>query len=119
MASRDDAAKLDTLAKLAESRAEIRRTLEPAPRRARIGSQVGNDGTDAGGDAAPSAGDFPRSHTMRLLMSGRGIGTIGAIIGGLVIARPALALKLLRMVPTGALARMAVAKAVTAFRSGG
>jgi hypothetical protein len=56
---------------------------------------------------------------MRLLMSGRGIGAISAIIGGLVIARPALALKVLRMLPTGALARMAVVKAVTAFRSGG
>jgi hypothetical protein len=119
MASRDDAAKLDTLAKLAESRAEIRRALEPPPRRPRIGSQAGNDGTDAERDEGAPTGDFPRSHTMRLLMSGRGIGAIGAVIGGLVIARPALALKVLRMLPTGALARMAVVKAVTAFRSGG
>jgi hypothetical protein len=119
MASHDDAAKLDTLAKLAQSRAEIRRTLEPPPRRAHLGSQSGNDGTGAEGGDAPPAGNFPRSHTMRLLMSGRGIGAISAIIGGLVIARPALALKVLRMLPTGALARMAVVKAVTAFRSGG
>jgi hypothetical protein len=54
---------------------------------------------------------------MRLLLSGRGIGTIGAVLGGLAMARPAFALKLLRMLPTGAVARMLMVKAVTAFRS--
>jgi hypothetical protein len=117
MAISDDAAKLDTLAKLAQSRAEIRHMLEPPPRRAHIGPDAGNDDSVTDGERAPADGVFPRSHTMRVLMSGRGIGTIGAIVGGLALARPALALKLLRMLPTGALARMAVVKAVTAFRS--
>ena len=113
----DDAAKLETLAKLAQSRAEIRHVLEPPPRRAHLGPDAGTDASVSDGEHAPADGVFPRSYTMRMLMSGRGIGTISAIVGGLALARPALALKLLRMLPTGALARMAVVKAVTAFRS--
>jgi len=122
MATDDAAAKLSTLARLAESRAEIRRVLEPPPRaanRARRGQlREGEEDHDA--DAhGPSGqeGVFPRSRTMRLLLSGRGIGTVGAIIGGLIMARPALALKLLRMLPTGAVARMLMIKAFTAFRA--
>jgi len=117
MGIHDDADKLETLAKLARSRAEIRRVLEPPPRigsgaeRRRSADGVAHDPAD------PRDGVFPRSHTMRLLLSGRGIGTIGAILGGLVMARPALALKLLRMLPTGAVTRMLMVKAVTAFRS--
>jgi hypothetical protein len=62
-------------------------------------------------------GAFPRSKTMKLLLSGRGLGTVGAMVGGLVMARPALALRLLRMLPTGAIARLLMLKAVSAFRS--
>ncbi len=54
---------------------------------------------------------------MRLLLSGRALGTVGALVSGLVLARPALAFKLLRMLPTGALARMLVVKAVSALRT--
>jgi hypothetical protein len=52
-----------------------------------------------------------------MLMSGRGMGTAGAVIGGLVLARPALAFKLLRMLPMGAVARMLLVKGITALRS--
>jgi hypothetical protein len=54
---------------------------------------------------------------MKLLLSGRGIGTVGAVLGGLLLARPRLALRLLSVVPTGTVARMLVVKAVTALRS--
>ncbi len=110
MAVPNPAGRIDTLAKMAESRAEIRRILEPRPRPAR-------------GDAEPIAGEtirddvFPRSRTMRLLTSGRGLGTAGAMIGGLALARPAMAFRMLRMLPTGAVARMLLVKAFTAFRA--
>jgi hypothetical protein len=114
----DDASKLETLAKMAETRAEIRRLLEPRPRlfrgRADAGGQA-DGGGEADGHGPP--GVFPRSHTMRLLMSGRGIGTVAAVVAGLVLARPALALRLLRMIPAGAVARILMQKAVTALRA--
>jgi hypothetical protein len=106
----DDTARNETLARLAQSRAEIRRVLEPPPR-------VPHDGTGEDSADALHDGVFPRSRTMRLLMSGRGIGTVGAVVGGLLMARPALAFKLLRMLPTGAVARMLIIKAITAFRA--
>ena len=97
-----------TLARLAVSRTEIRRLLEPPPR-------------PAAGDATDSAdfgtGAFPRSRTMKLLLSGRGAGTLGALVCGVVVARPQLALRLLRMVPAGAIGRMLLVKAISALRS--
>jgi hypothetical protein len=107
----DAASKQEILSKLAQSRAEIRRVLEPPAR----GPQ--HEGQRGAGPADHAPGAFPRSRTMRLLLSGRGIGTAGAIVGGLLMARPALAFKLLRMLPTGAVARMLMIKAVTAMRS--
>jgi hypothetical protein len=116
MAPQDEASKLQTLAKLAESRAEIRRVLEPRPRL--FQRTPGGPQTDAeSASREPHEGVFPRSHTMRLLMSGRGLGTVGAVVAGLVMARPALALKLLRMLPLGTVARVLMLKAVTAFRA--
>ena len=53
---------------------------------------------------------------MQMLMSGRGLGTVGAILGGLLIARPALALRLVRMLPIGALARVLLLRAIAALR---
>ncbi|MDP9012805.1 MAG: hypothetical protein M3O41_09180 [Pseudomonadota bacterium] len=96
-------------ARLAATRAEILLILEP-PRRSEGG---GEPGTAAGG----LGGGFPRSRTMKLLLSGRGVGTVGAVIGGLLMARPALAWRLLRMIPTSAAARMLLLKAITEFRS--
>jgi hypothetical protein len=107
----NDAARLATLARLKQSRAEIRQILEPPPPRESA------DGVDGEDGAASYGGSFPRSRTMKLLLSGRGLGTVGAVVGGLVLARPALAFKVLRMLPTGAVARMLMIKAVAALRA--
>jgi hypothetical protein len=101
----EDAAMNDALARLAASRAELRRIFEPEPE--------SGPGTAAGGEG----GTFPRSRTMRLLLSGRGVGTVGAVVGGLAMARPALAFRLLRMIPAGAVARMLLVRAITGLRS--
>lgn len=106
MIDRDAAARGAILAKLAVSRAEIQRLLDP-PR-------------EPGPDGEPQHnghGGFPRSRTMRALMSSRGLGTLGALTGGLLIARPALALRILRMVPASAIAKMLMVKAVSALKS--
>jgi hypothetical protein len=79
-----DSAQRETLARLAQSRAEICSLLDPPPPSDR-----------ANESGATATGAFPRSRTMRLLMSGRGLGTVGALAGGLLLARPALALRLL------------------------
>jgi hypothetical protein len=85
------------LARLAQSRAEIKHLLEPRPE-------------DAGEQGAEDGPGFPRSRTMRALMSGRGLGAVGATAAGLLMARPALAWRLIRMLPTGALLRMGLAR---------
>ena len=103
-----DRARETTLARLAVSRAEIRRLLEPPPRPA------AGDATDSGD---VGSGAFPRSRTMKLLLSGRGAGILGALVCGVVVARPQLALRLLRMVPAGAIGRMLLVKAISALRS--
>jgi hypothetical protein len=101
-------ARNDTLTKLAKSRAEIRRVLDP-PRP--------TPASEPDTAEAATAGGFPRSRTMKLLMSGRGVGTVGAVVGGLLMARPALAFRLLRMLPTRAIARILVVNAISALRS--
>jgi len=103
-----DTARDETLARLAASRAEIRRLLEPPPR-----VSPGDD-PDSGG---ASNGAFPRSRTIKMLLSARGVGTLGALACGVVVARPQLALRLLRMLPTGAIGRMLLVKAISALRS--
>ena len=89
------------LARLAQSRAQIRRLLEPPE-------------PQAGAGAAPSGsqGGFPRSRVMRALMSGRGLGAIGAVASGLVLSRPALAWRLIRLLPTSAVARAILTRIV-------
>jgi len=100
---REEAERNAILARLAESRAEIKRLLEP--RSAEEGEEQAQDG-----------GGFPRSRTMRALMSGRGLGAVGATAAGLLIARPALAWRLMRMLPAGALMRVALARFVGGMR---
>jgi hypothetical protein len=95
------------LARLAESRTEISRLLERPPE---------TGGGDGESGPAGSAGGFPRSRTMQALMSGRGIGAMGAMAGGLLLARPRLAWRLLRLLPTSAVTRMVVARVVGAMR---
>jgi hypothetical protein len=107
MADRDEAARAAILARLAASREELRSILDP-PRKEANGE---------GGAAPGEHGDFPRSRTMQLLLSGRGLGTLGAAAAGLLVARPTLALRLLRILPASAIGKMILARAMTALRS--
>jgi hypothetical protein len=93
--------------RLAQSREELRLLLDPPP-----GESHGSGATGMNGHLG-----FPRSRTMQMLLSGRGLGTLGALAGGLLIARPALALRLLRFIPASAVAKMLMAKAVSALKS--
>jgi hypothetical protein len=102
----DEAALAAILARLAESREELRRVLEPTRREA-------EDPTDP----APRHSGFPRSRTMQMLMTGRGLGIIGTIAAGVFVARPTLVLRLLRMVPAGAVARVLLLRVFAALRA--
>jgi hypothetical protein len=105
MPDHDEAARLEIHSRLAASRQELSRVLDP-PRR-----------EDESGVATDYPDGFPRSRTMRLLMSGRGLGTVGAVLGGLLLARPTLVLRLLRMLPASAVARMVLARVFSAMRA--
>ena len=94
------------LVRLAESRAEIGRLLEPPP----------TGDTDEGTTETRLEGSFPRSRIMRTLMTGRGLGAAGAIAGGLLLSRPRLAWRLLRMLPTSAVTRLMIGRVVVAMR---
>jgi hypothetical protein len=96
----EEAQRKAILARLAESRTEIKRLLEPRA-------------DEAGEARAENDTGFPRSRTMRALMSGRGLGAVGATAAGLIMARPALAWRLIRMLPTGALLRMGLARVLS------
>jgi hypothetical protein len=93
------------LARLAETRAEIGRLLEPPP---------DGDHDTAAGPAID--GQFPRSRTMRALMTGRGLGAAGAIASGLLLSRPRLVWRLLRVLPTSAVARMVLGRVIGSMR---
>lgn len=105
MTDQDAQTRNEILVRLAASREELRRVLEPPQQESRV------DGVP--GDAA----GFPRSRTMRMLMSGRGLGTLGAMVGGLLISRPSLALRLMRMLPVGAVAQAVLLRVFSALRS--
>ena len=99
-AQRDAAAREAILLRLSQSRAEIRRLLEPP------------DADEAGAAPRGWPDGFPRSRILRALMSGRGLGAIGALASGLVLSRPALAWRLIRLLPTGAIARAVLSSVV-------
>ena len=107
MVDPDEAARAAILARLAASREELRRILDPPPKES-------DAGESNGGDAPP--GTFPRSRTMQILMSNRGLGTLGAAAAGLLVARPGLALRLLRILPAGAVAKTLLIRAIAALR---
>jgi len=92
------------LAKLAQSRNEMSLVLDPP----RVES-----GGEPGSAAQLASSEFPRSRIMRALLSSRGLGAAGALVGGLLIARPSLALRLLRMVPVSTVGRLLIAKAIS------
>jgi hypothetical protein len=100
----DAAARAAILARLAQSREELRIIFEPPP-----------NPPDADGGTRHTG--FPRSRTIQMLMSGRGLGTLGALAAGLIAARPALALRLLRMLPATAIGRMLLLRAFAALRA--
>jgi hypothetical protein len=108
MAERDDAARAAIIARLDTSREELRNLLDP-PRKVPNG--------DGGADAGASLGAFPRSRTMQMLLSGRGLGTLGAAAAGLLVARPTLALRLLRLLPASAIGKVILARAFSSLRS--
>ncbi len=95
-----------TLEKLGRSRAELRLLLEPP---------TAAHGSPAAAGAADGA--FPRSRTMRLLLSGKGLGVVGALLG-LMLSRPAPALRLLRLLPVGRITLLALRKAIGALGAG-
>ena len=100
---RDAAARAELLAKLAVSRADLRRVLDPPRQESAADARSGS-----------GRGGFPRSRTMQALTSGRGLGSLGAAAAGLMVARPALALRLLRMLPASAIARMLLTRVLSA-----
>jgi hypothetical protein len=107
MTDRDEAARAEILARLAASREELRRAFD-SPR---------NESDAGGSKLSGHPGGFPRSRTMQALMSGRGLGTLGAAAAGLLVARPGLALRLLRMLPAGAVAKTLLLRAFAALRT--
>ena len=98
----DEAPRSEVLAKLALSRQQLRQLLEP---------QQGHVGAPTG-----DAQVFPRSRTMKVLMSGGGLGVLTAVAGGLLVARPALALRLLKMLPSGPVAKLLAVRILSALR---
>ena len=108
MSANETAERDAVIARLAESRAEIAHLLEPPV------EASGEEG--AGGPEESERGSFPRSRTMQALFSGRGLGAVGAMAGGLLLARPALAWRLLKLLPTSAVARMVLARIIASMR---
>ena len=107
MTDRDQAARAEILARLAASREELRRILDPPPDEPAVGGP--NPGAGAGG--------FPRSRPLQLLMCGRGLGTLGAAAVGLIVARPRLALRLMRLLPASAVAKTLLLRGIAALRA--
>jgi len=107
MTDREEDARAEILARLDVSREQLRQIFDP-PRQERA------DGAPGSGSAPDG---FPRSRTMRMLMNGRGLATLGTVAAGLFIARPALALRLLRILPTSGIARMLLLRAFAALRA--
>jgi hypothetical protein len=99
-------ARAEILGRLAVSREELRLILDPPP------PQPG----DAGAERGDGGEWVPRSRTMQMLMGGRGLRTVGALAAGLLVARPALALRLLRMLPAGALSKAVLMRVISSLR---
>ena len=105
MMDREEAARTEILARLAVSREELLRVLDPPPKEPGGGPKAGD-----------RPGGFPRSRTMQILMSGRGLGTLGVAALGLLASRPGLALRLLRILPVSAVAKTLLIRGIAALR---
>src|SRR5208282_5377210 len=100
----DEAARAEILVRLAASREELRRILDPPP-------------PEPGASVAGAFPDgFPRSRTMQMLLSARGLGTLGAVTAGILVARPMLVLRLLRLLPAGPFAKVLAIRILGALR---
>jgi len=102
----EETARSEIMARLAVTREELRRILEPPPKSLEGNGHAANERSDS----------FPRSRTMQMLMSGKGLGTLGALAAGLLVSRPALALRLLRFVPVSSMARKLLVRGLAAYR---
>jgi len=71
----------------------------------------------AGGASRPGADSFPRSRTMRLLLGKHGLGALTAILGGILVARPAIAWRLLRLLPIRTFVRTMFVRFLTSHGS--
>jgi hypothetical protein len=100
----DGGAEAEIVNRLSLSRAELREILDPQ----RDDSVRGENG------GVRKNGAFPRSRTMRMLLTSRAAGTVAALGAGLLISRPAIVWRLLRMIPAGAIARMTILRLFTA-----
>lgn len=57
--------------------------------------------------------EFPRSHTIRLLMHSKSLRALAALAAGMLVARPLTAWRLLRALPLGAFARSLLTRIFT------
>jgi hypothetical protein len=89
-----------TVARLAETRRQLLALFVPEP---------GADGRAAGAQDDV----FPRSRTLRLLLSRHGFGAFSALAGGLLLARPAILWRLLRWAPVRTLAKTMLLRLLT------
>jgi hypothetical protein len=75
------------------------------------------DGSEAGQASRGPSDSFPRSRTIRLLLGKQGIGAVAAILGGILVARPAIAWRLLRLLPIKTFARTMLVRLLTSYGS--
>ena len=64
-----------------------------------------------------NADGFPRSRTMRLLLRKQGLGAIATVLAGVLVARPAIAWRLLRLLPLKTFARTMFLRVLAAYGS--
>jgi hypothetical protein len=100
MTDQDAEKRNQVLARLALSRGEYRTILDPA-----------HDHPEDGKTSA-SLANFPRSRTMRTILSKRGLRTLGAVVAAVFLMRPKLALKVWRMLPARVVKRLLIGRAL-------
>ena len=100
MTAQDEEKRNQVLARLALSRGEYRAILDPP----RVHPEAGQTPASVAG--------FPRSRTMRTLLSKSGLGTLGAVAAAILVARPRLALKVWRMLPTRMVRKLLIGRAL-------
>ena len=98
MTAQDEEKRRLVRARLALSREEYRAILDPP----RVHPEAGETPARVAG--------FPRSRTMRTLLSKSGLGTLGAVAAAILVARPRLALKLWRSLPTRMVRRLLIGR---------